>query len=221
MLPEDEAHHAVRVLRLRPGEEVALFDGAGVELRGRVTRADKRAVSVEIESVRREAPAEARVALLQAGLKRDRLMEDLVRRGTELGVSEFTFYRAQRSEKEPRLDAKWRRIAVETCKQSGRLWLPEFRVVSGLDDALAETWDSLLVLALDAEPAPLGQAVRGPRVAMLVGPEADFAPEELECAFARGGRPVSLGALTFRSEVAAEVGLTLVLYELGLLGPRT
>jgi 16S rRNA (uracil1498-N3)-methyltransferase len=217
-LPQDEAHHALRVVRIRPGERVALFDGRGREVEGPVVRADKRGVVVAAETDRREAAPRARLTLLQAWLKRDKHIEEIVRHGTELGVARFVFFRAGHSEKAPKLDPKWDRLAVEACKQCGRLWLPEFSVAADLAQALQEEPDVLLVATRDLPAVPLRDAVRGERVALAIGPEGDFTPDELDLFRRRGGQAISLGDVTLRSEVAAVVGCTLVLYELGLLG---
>lgn len=221
LLPEEEAHHAARVVRIRPGEPVALLDGRGGEWTGRVARVDRRDVAVAVESARSEARPAARVTLVQAWLKRDKHIEEIVRHGTELGVARFVFFRAAHSEKTPETDPKWLRVAQESCKQCGRLWLPEFRVARDLGAALeAVEGASLLLLTLDEAPVPLSEAVREGPVALLVGPEGDFTGEEAALARERGARPVSLGPATYRSEVAAFLGAALVLYELGALGPR-
>lgn len=220
-LPEEEAHHAARVVRVRPGERVALLDGRGREWLGRVSRVDRRDVSVEVDSLRHEAAPEARLTLVQAWLKRDKHIEEIVWRGTELGVWNFVFFRAAHSEKPVSFDPKWERIALEACKQCGRVWLPEFEVAPSLADALGKVGEARLLLAsADAAPQSLKKAVDAKRVALVIGPEGDFAGEELALAQERGARVVSLGDTTFRAEVAAFVGATLVLYELGALGPR-
>jgi 16S rRNA (uracil1498-N3)-methyltransferase len=221
MLPEEEAHHAARVVRVRVGERVAVMDGKGREWLGRVAQVDRRDVAVEVESLRREEAPRPRLTLLQSWLKRDKHIEEIVWRGTELGVWDFVFFRAAHSEKAVSYDPKWERIALEACKQCGRLWLPAFSVAPNLEEALAQNDPLCLLLAsADTVPRPLRKAIEGERVGLIVGPEGDFTAEELALAQERGARPISLGDATFRAEVAAFVGATLVLYELGALGPR-
>jgi 16S rRNA (uracil1498-N3)-methyltransferase len=219
-LPEEEAHHAQRVARVRPGDAVALFDGAGTEWAGRVAEMGKRAVSVAVADRRETARPARRLTLGVAWVRREKLLEFAVRHGTELGVDRFLFFAAARSEKAPRMDPRWERIAVEVCKQSGRLWLPSFEVVDTFGAAL-DGAGQLALATQDRPPAPLAEAMGAEGdVALLVGPEGDFTEEELAAAEAAGATPVSLGTATLRAEVAAVTLAVLAAYELGRLGPR-
>lgn len=218
-LPPEEAHHALRVVRLREGDPLLLFDGRGREWQGRVVRATKRDVSVEVESVRRvPAPAPA-LTLAQAWLHQDKLLEGLVRRGTELGVARFLFFRAARSEQAPRIPAKWERLAVESCKQCGRLWLPAFEVRDTLAEVVEDASPDRLIALADPAAPPLGQSLTGRDAIVLVGPEGDFSEEEITRTRERDFRAVSLGDAILRSEVAAVTLVTLVRYHMGALGP--
>lgn len=219
ILDGEEAHHALKVVRLRVGEPVALFDGRGGESRGRVAGLGKRHVTIEVIESRRLEAARRQVTLLQAWLKRDKPIEEVIRHGTALGVSHFAFFRADRSERAPSPDEKWRRIAVETCKQSGRLWVPDFTVKMDLGEVLQSPCESLLIAAMEGQSVPLTDAVGQGHVAILIGPEGDFSAEELALADSHGARAISLGTTTLRSELAAVVACTLVQYELGALGP--
>jgi 16S rRNA (uracil1498-N3)-methyltransferase len=129
------------------------------------------------------------------------------------------FFPAERSEHPPRISEKWRRWAIESCKQCGRLWLPEFSLAPGLEAALAGTWSALLIATADEAPVPLRSAVQGDCVALIVGPEGDFTPAERSLALACQAHPISLGAATFRAEVAATLAAALIRYEFGALGP--
>lgn len=217
-LPPDEAHHAARVARVRVGEEVELFDGCGRRIRGAVSSVSKRDVSVEVRSDETTPEPGQRLTLLQAWLHRDKNIETVVRRGTEIGVRRFCFFRAQRSEKKPRMNDKWRRIAIEACKQCGRLWVPEFEVVDSFAAALDGPHERLLIATSELPPVPMKEAVCGEAIALAVGPEGDFAAEELELARSRDAIPISLGTATYRSEAAAILACSLILYEMGGLG---
>lgn len=219
-LTGDDAHHAAKVLRVRAGEPVALFDGAGQEWEGAVLDVERNAVSVSITALIQQPPPAPALTLALAWLHRDKAIEDLVRRGTELGVNRFVFFRAARSQKPPKFSEKWPRIAVECCKQSGQLWLPAFEVVDDLDEVLSTATGDLLLATLDAAPRPLSAALSGKPITLLVGPEGDFTAEETAAALAAGAAPLSLGETVFRAEVAAEIALTLIRYETGALGPR-
>ncbi len=219
VLEGPEAHHALHVVRVQHDDPVHLFDGMGRELHGRVARSTRQDVTVKITKERNTQPELRTLTLLQASLHRDKSIEELIRRCTEIGVGHFVFYPSERSERPPSMSEKWRRWAIESCKQCGRLWLPEFALAQDLPTALTGVWSALLIATAGAQPIPLRAAVKGDNIALAVGPEGDFTPEELNLAKAREARPISLGTATFRSEVAATIACALVRYELGCLGP--
>lgn len=214
-----EAHHALHVVRVQHGDPVILFDGLGREIRGRVLGTTRQDVAIEVTKERNIQPELRSLALLQASLHRDKSIEDLIRRCTEIGVGHFVFFPAERSERPPSVSEKWRRWAIESCKQCGRLWLPEFSLAPDFETALKSAWSALLLATADASPVPLRNAVKGDTIALAVGPEGDFTPEELALAAAHQAHPISLGPVTFRSEVAATIASALIRYELGCLGP--
>ncbi len=227
LLAGQEAHHALHVVRLRKGDAVVLFDGKGMEYWGVAVEAMRQAVRVAITERRVQAPPAARLTLLQGWLHREKSVEELIRRATELGVARFHFYQAQHSERPPALPAKLERFAIESLKQCGRAWLPEFRTSSSLAEALGAEFaeenspQCLLLATQDRPPTPLGEALRGTRAGLIVGPEGDATDEELDIAQGYGAKPISLGAATYRSEVAAVLASALALYEWGQLGPKS
>ena len=219
VLSHEESHHAIKVVRLRVGDEVALFDGQGHDLRGRVARMDRREVTVTIEDMREHPRTSPSLTLAQAWLHQEKAIEFIIRHGTEMGVARFVFFRADRSERAPRLHDKWRKIAIEACKQCGRFWLPEFQCAESLGAALDVVHGDILIASMDTPPVPMAEAIRGCDTTLLIGPEGDFANAETKLALERGAQPISLGALTLRSEMAAIIGGTIVQYHLGHLGP--
>ncbi|HOZ48950.1 MAG TPA: RsmE family RNA methyltransferase [Candidatus Hydrogenedentes bacterium] len=221
-LPSEEAHHALHVVRVRAGDPLVVFDGRGREWPGVVGEVARREVTVRVGEARLVPPPRTRLIVVQAWLNRDKSVETLIRRCTELGVSHFLFFRSGRSDRPPKPSDKWTRLAAETCKQCGRAWLPTFDVADDLDAALALAEVPVLVAAMDCEPIPLSEALVpcAGACSILVGPEGDFADAELRRALDSGAMPISLGHITYRSEVAACTLAALVLYERGELGPR-
>jgi 16S rRNA (uracil1498-N3)-methyltransferase len=220
-LPEDELHHALRVVRVRAGDRVQLFDGAGRWSDAEVIAADRRDVSIVRGPLHEDAPGPPRLALGQAWLNHERANESIVQRATELGVDRIVFFRAAHSERGPKNAEKWVRWSVESCKQCGRNRLPQIAAVTGLADCLAAANGlSPLIATQHAPAAPLDSVVRAnDGVLLLVGPEGDFTPEEVQVALKAGARVLSLGPRTLRSEVAATVAIALVQHRLGRLGP--
>ena len=220
-LPEDEAHHALSVVRLRDGESVALFDGKGTEAVGPLYRRGKRSAFVAVERVRTETPPSARVILAPAWLHRDKPMEEIIRRGTELGVHAFAFWRAERSQRPASDPEKWRRLAIECCKQSGRLHLPLFPCHDGLEAALSSSPGCILAADMHASAGSLLLPDTAADSCLLViGPEGDFSEMEQALLSEHRAMPVSLGPYVLRTEVAAVALATLALGAFGCLGTR-
>lgn len=220
-LSRDESHHAMRVVRARQGDAVALFDGCGTVAQGTISALSRNEVVVTVSAahfVARPAPA---LTLAQAWLHRDKIVDEIVRQGTVLGVAEFLFFRGVHSEKKPKLSDKWERIAVEACKQCGRSWLPRFTVLANLSEVVAQVEGQCLVVArMEGPHVPLAQAATGAAVTYVVGPEGDFSEGELVDLEGAGALPVSLGDCTYRAEMAAQVGVTLIQHHLGFVGPK-
>lgn len=217
-LPEGEAHHALRVVRLRAGETVELFDGAGRVWQGTFEPTGKRDAVVRVTECWTEGPPAVSCTLLQAALHRGPAIEELLRRATEIGVTRFVFFKAQHSERMIKPDAKWERLLVETCKQCGRNWLPE---ISTTDDALADVRQhqgATCIAAMTPDARPASAVEVADKLLIIVGPEGDFAPQEVAAFQQAGAQPLSLGPTTYRSEVAAVLAATLLLQRAGAFG---
>lgn len=219
LLSPEESHHALRVLRVRTGDSVELFDGQGRAWSATVGALSRAEVTVEVAGesfTPREQPG---LTLAQAWLHRDKVLDELVRDATVLGVAHICFFRAAHSEKPPRYSPKWTRLAVEACKQCGRRWLPEISVVPSLAEVLEKNPSArLAVAAMDGPHVPVSSIGRESPVLYLVGPEGDFSADEMRLLRERGALPLSLGHYTLRSEAAATVGVTLIQHQLGALG---
>ncbi len=224
VLAGQEGHHALHVARVKVGDSVELFDGQGARMTGAVSRVSRHDACVKVEQVERVPEPGLRLSIVQAWLNHEKSIDSLVRRGTELGVAKFVFFKGEHSERAPKVSDKLKRVAIESCKQSRRAWLPTFHIASSLTDALAEEYDAALIAVCHTEATPLRVTLskinpEGSKVAIIVGPEGDFSDDEVETAITKGAKPISLGDVTYRSEVAATVAVSLILYELGELGP--
>ena len=209
-LPADEAHHLLKVLRLRPGDRVQVFDGRGVEWRARVHSADRSGATVSLlEPVEPRRPS-VELTLVQAVLKGE-AMDEVVRDCTMVGVasirpilSAHTTVKASTMAMAPE---RWRRIALAAAKQCGASRLPAIDSVVSFDQCVGHgPFQSAFVLvepAVASAPLRIRQlAARAvPKEAMLfVGPEGGWTEDERDRAIAAGCTPLSLGALTLRAE---------------------
>jgi 16S rRNA (uracil1498-N3)-methyltransferase len=217
MLDGAEAHHALHVVRVRTGDAVTCFDGLGTEISGRVVNADRSSLTIDPEQVTHHPKPDIQLTLAQAWLHRDKAIEELVKRATELGVTAFIFFKGDHSERAPKPSDKWARWAIDSCKQCGRSWLPTFAIV---DDIAAVVDGSAIIATQHQTQVPLHEAVSAETSTLIVGPEGDFSDKELAVAESCNAKAVSLGDATYRSEVAATLLAALVLYEKGGVGPR-
>lgn len=220
-LPRDEGVHLARVLRLRPGAIVGVFNGRGGEFRAAVETVSRTAVRVRLLEPARATPEPAvALCLGLAVLKGDR-MDEALRDATMLGARVVQPILSSRSvisraavERSERID-RWRRIAIASAKQCGRAVVPEVRSVLELDAVLAADRSGLKVILV--EPAAHEKTgldrVRGDRPAsatVLVGPEGGWLPDEVARAAAHGFIPVTLGRRTLRADAVPLVAVTLL-----------
>ena len=219
-----EARHAATVLRLRPGDRVIAVDGSGSERVVELITVSVREIVGRVIETRRSPPRRIGVSLLQ-GLPKGSKMDDIVRMGTELGVTAFVPVLAKRSvgrEAGGGRAERWRRIAVAASKQSGRADVPVVRDPEPLGAALGQLPAGTLLLVLweEERTRAIAAALRGQshpaHVALLIGPEGGLDEEEVRQARDHGGISVTLGPLVLRTETAGVAALAMILYELEL-----
>jgi 16S rRNA (uracil1498-N3)-methyltransferase len=227
-LTGDESHHLARVLRLRAGEEVVVFDGRGRECRAVVVRSDPRRASVRVIEALTPAPEpRVPVALVQSVLKTDK-MDDVIRDATMAGVVRIVPIVTARSqvklsalERSHALD-RWHRIAIASAKQCRRARLPSIDAPQPFDAWVSAEFEGLRLLlaepeASDASVQSLRSALDGAApsaVACVVGPEGGWSIDEREMAVRAGCIPVTLGAMTLRADAAGLVAVSLVQFAL-------
>lgn len=219
LFPADEARHAATVLRLHAGDHVVVIDGTGVERTVVLTEVGPGKVSGRVVGTWAISPRGV-LALVQ-GVPKGAKMDDVVRMGTELGVSEFFPFLSTRTVAEGRgRTGRWQRIAVESTKQSRRSDVPAVHAPAPLHDVLAHIagYNLIVVLWEGEQSRTMAQALASlanpASVAIIVGPEGGLTEREVDAAVARGAVPVTLGPLILRTETAGVVALAIVRYEL-------
>jgi len=213
-------HYLCHVLRLKPGAELELVDGAGVSRAGRIERIDAASALIALdEPVPTAREALPRLALLY-GLSRRARTELVLQKSTELGIDWILPVVCHRSVSRPgepqRKLERWQEIVGQAARQCGRTTVPLISRPTRLSEALAAvSCVERKVLAAAGAPslARTGSGLTGARdVVLAVGPEGGFTDEEVDLACQAGFCPVSLGPLTLRTETAAIVGLALVAF---------
>ncbi len=223
LFAQREAHHIARVLRLRPGTRLVVFDGL------REAEVELTEVGPSGVTARRTGPSSisrrpVEIALIQ-GTPRGAKMDLVVRMGTEIGLSAIHPVLTDRTVVEPgagRVD-RWRRVAQEAARQCGRGDSPQIHAPARLEEALAALGPvDLFVVPWENEARPIGEVVAARpflTAAILIGPEGGLTEGDVAAARAAGGQPVSLGALVLRTETAGLVATAMLLYE-RLLRPQ-
>lgn len=218
MLTADEARHLREVLRLKPGDEVSVFDGEGKEFRARVVQARREFAELELQDevgpARPESPL--KITLAVALLKGEKF-DLVVQKATELGVvkivpliTRYADIKLRDEADASKRVARWQRIALEAAKQCGRGLVPEV-----------------------SDPKPLGSVLKSPalffsereghgltqidtdEITAIIGSEGGWSDEELEQARAAGAQIVTLGGRILRAETAAITAAALLQHRFG------
>jgi len=217
------ANHITRVLRLRSGDALTMFDGSGGEFGARIEEFRKDSVVVAVEDHRpleRESPLPLTLA---QGISRGERMDWIIQKATELGTARIVPLFTKRSV--VRLDEKqadrklqhWRAIAIAACEQCGRNRIPELALPVDFFDMLPAEASGATRLLLsptgDLRIEDLGQDVRqgaSKGITVLIGPEGGLEDAEQEAALAAGFKAVQLGPRILRTETAAIAALTII-----------
>ncbi|MGB7989402.1 MAG: 16S rRNA (uracil(1498)-N(3))-methyltransferase [Candidatus Methylophosphatis roskildensis] len=214
-LPHEVAHHALRVLRLRLGDAIVLFDGSGGEYRASLQDVGRRArVQIEtFEAVDRESPLAVTLAqALPAGDK----MDWVIQKAVELGVSAILPLITERSvvrltgERADKRAAHLRGVARSACEQCGRTVVPSVEAITSLSEFLAAGVPAgVLRLVLSPRSGCKLASLTPPQqgAALLVGPEGGWSEAELAAICACGWRELTLGPRVLRSDTAGLAGL--------------
>lgn len=226
-----EAHHARNVLRIQPGDKAVLFNGAGREITAEVASINSREVEFRKVHEASTPPLRCRITLGQA-IPKGKNMDLIVQKAVEIGAAEIVPIVSDRTvvrldhEEAAQKEAKWQAVAIEAAKQCGQNWLPQVGAPRGLAQLFGErqSFDLQLIGSLQSDALHLKQiladysatheGIRPASALMLIGPEGDFTPAELNLARSHGCLPITLGPIILRVETAAIYCLSVLSYEL-------
>ena len=216
-LPADAAHHASRVLRLREGDAVQIFDGIGNECHGVIAElSGKRVIvgGIRAANINRESPLH--ITLAQA-LSSSEKMDWAIQKATELGVTEIQPLATERSvarlssERAEKRVEHWQQVAIAACEQCGRNVLPTIHAPIDIRAWLQQmrtSPDTKFILLPEGAFSMSSQAKPLGNITLLIGAEGGFTPAESESALLCGFAPIRMGTRVLRTETAAVAGLT-------------
>lgn len=210
-LPQEEAGHCLRVLRMKEGDSLRITDGKGCFYNAVITAAQGKRCMVHIETEERQEPLwKGRLHIALAPTKLMDRNEWFVEKAVEIGVDEITFLKSEHSERDVIKMERIEKIAVSAMKQSQKACLPALNGMTSFRtfiETCPET-DRYIAHCEPGSKVNLQDAVvPGHDMVVLIGPEGDFSPQEIEIALKAGFKPVSLGPSRLRTETAALVAV--------------
>lgn len=222
----NDVNHIKNVLRMRPGDELSISDGAGMDYFCTIRSIERDEVCLNVEnSWKSYVELPVKLYLFQ-GLPKGDKMELIIQKAVELGVYEIIPVRTKRvivkldEKKETKKIARWQQIAESGAKQSGRGIIPEVKPVMSFKDAIdyAKNLEGVLIPYEKAEgmnkTREIIKGLKGKKsVGIFIGPEGGFDAQEIEEAMASGVQPVTLGHRILRTETAGLTMLSILMFE--------
>lgn len=213
-MPMDEALHALRVLRLKSGDEMFLMDGEGNFYRAEVTIAATKRCMYEIKEVLpQEKGWNGNIHIAIAPTKMMDRVEWFCEKATEIGIDEITFLNCKQSERKVMRTVRLDKIVVAAVKQSRKPWKPKLNAMMSFKDFVTAPREGQKYIAhcheeieredLFTEVFKLKSSEKYENVTVLIGPEGDFSLEEVKLAMDNGYKSVTLGTSRLRTETAA------------------
>lgn len=208
-LPEEESHHAIRVLRLKAGDHAYVINGKGSRALVEVTEASKKELQFKVLSIENEAEKSPHIQIAIAPTKNLDRFSFFLEKATEIGLQKVVPILTKNSERSQIKTDKLHKNLIAAVKQSGHLYVPEIEELLSIEQFLQNDQSSAKYIAYcgdEVEKIELKDVIKGGEsVSILIGPEGDFTPEEIILAKENGYIPVSLGKSRLRTETAGIV----------------
>ncbi len=216
VMNETESRHCIRVLRMGKGEKIHFVDGAGGFYEGIIASDDPKKCMVKVTDRQQEYEKrnyELHIAI--APVKNNDRFEWFLEKATEIGIDTITPVICQRSERRKIREDRMEAILVSAMKQSVKAWKPVLQDIVPMEDFLKKDFgnaECFIAHCIDGDEREelIRAECSGKRFLIVIGPEGDFTPGEVESAVSRGFRPVSLGRSRLRTETAGVVAAQIV-----------
>lgn len=218
-LPEEEAIHATRVLRLQSGDEIMLMDGKGTFYKAEVTMTTKsRCLYTILEEQLQERQWNSKFHIAIAPTKMMERIEWMAEKATEIGIDELSFLNCKFSERRVVKKNRVEKIVISAVKQSHKSWVPVVNEIENFDSFIEKQLPTRKYIAHcydEIDRLYLFDELRKPSgttddVLVMIGPEGDFSIEEVRKAIEKGFVSVSLGKSRLRTETAGITALMMM-----------
>lgn len=213
-LDADESKHAVKVLRLSSGDKIQIVDGKGGFYLAEILDAHPKSCSISILETQKEfEKRNFSLHLAIAPTKNIDRFEWCLEKCTEIGIDTITPLLSEHSERKVIKSERLEKILVSAMKQSVKAYLPKLNELTRFEELIKTDFQGEKYIAHcnDGEKQHLQKLVSGGKdVLILIGPEGDFSPEEVEQAKAAGFTEISLGNARLRTETAGVVACHIV-----------
>ena len=206
-LPETEAHHCLKVLRMKEGDSLWLTDGKGNFYNAEIAEINlKRCMVNLLETIPQPPLWKGKIEIALVPTKNIDRIEWFVEKATEIGIDKISFLRCRFSERKEITTERILKIMISAMKQSGKARLQVLQEMTGFREFIGQGFDGQKFIAhcYPDEKKLLAQTYRSNENALiLIGPEGDFSEDEISLAKEQGFIPVSLGDSRLRTETAA------------------
>ena len=213
-LPEEEAAHAIRVLRLQTGDTVTVTDGKGCFYRAEISSSNGKRCLIHVFETLPQVPLwEGHLHIAMAPTKNMDRTEWFAEKATEIGFDELTFLRCRYSERKVIKTERIHKILVAAIKQSLKARLPQLNEMTDFSSFIRRPFSGQKFIAhcYEGDKPLLKECLqKGKNALVLIGPEGDFSEEEVRDALAQSFQPISLGPSRLRTETAALVACHLL-----------
>lgn len=212
ILNEETSKHCIQVLRMKAGETLHLTDGKGRLHKAIITNEHKRNCEVNIVESSQEERKGRKISIAISLLKNANRLEWFLEKATELGITEIIPLLCQRTEKQQFRFDRMNQILISAMLQSQQTWLPILHQPTKFEEVIAASNHSQKLIAYCEEGTK--QSINELKIAddvqILIGPEGDFSPTEIDLGLQKGYLPTSLGNTRLRTETAGIVAATLL-----------
>lgn len=202
-LRNTELKHAVKVLRLRRGDEISVTDGKGTLYHCTIEKLDKDSADLTVQQTEKEEPLTPELTLCIGLIKKRDRLEFAVEKAVELGINKIVVYRGDHSEKQNVRMDRLESTALSAMKQSLRTYLPAISLCESLKSALEESGSDVRKIVADQDSTSGVIPEGDKKYCLIVGPEGGFSSEEKALLKSAGAISYSLGTKRLRTETAA------------------